>query len=202
MCLDVRHLYWAVNKWRCSPQLAILRLSLIVSDLTLLGLTDCNKLEFKGGQLVRDPKTVDVICAQPLDDSSSTLAVGWSACVGGGGEGEVSCQPPDDARPCWLHHRRPRLLVAAEAESVEAHVLEAGVGHEQGLQGDEPWGGARSRLTWYLHMEINWAPAPNVTQEIPRNPNTQHSATSSIMLARRVMKQPWVVNLNIKVIRF
>ena len=106
-----------------------------------------------------------------------------------GGVEEVHWESPDDGGPCWLCHRCPRLLVAAEAESVEAHVLEAGVGHEQGLQGDEPWGGPVG-LTSPSHLEINWAPAPNVTQEIPRNPSTQHSATSSIMLARRVMKQP------------
>ena len=106
-----------------------------------------------------------------------------------GGVEEVHWESPDDGGPCWLCHRGPRLLVAAEAESVEAHVLEAGVGHEQGLQGDEPWGGPGG-LTSPSHLEINWAPAPNVTQEIPRNPSTQHSATSSIMLARRVMKQP------------
>ena len=38
------------NKWHCIPQSAIWRLSLTVSYLAWLGLTDCNKLESKGGQ--------------------------------------------------------------------------------------------------------------------------------------------------------
>ena len=80
------------------------------------------------------------------DDDDLVRAVEWNHFVVGG-VGEVSSAQfappaacsPQDASPCWLHHRGPRLLVATDSESVEPHMLQAGVGHEHGVEGDEPW---------------------------------------------------------------
>ena len=81
-----------------------------------------------------------------VNDDDLTRAVEWNDFVVGG-VGEVSsaqCAPPaacspDEGGPGWLRHRRPRLLVAPEAESVQPHVLQAGVRKEHGVAGDETW---------------------------------------------------------------